>query len=411
MTRAVVAVLAVAVLPSLGHAQGGPYLAVVSDPEVRLRAGPSDQYPETGTLVRGTRVVVARDESNGWVAVDAPQGQVSWVPTQFIDGYDPGRPTPQRVVVAADGDVTLAAGQVGVPQPLDVRKVKVPNGAILTVTGPKVTFDGKSWYPVAPPTGDFRYVPKSAVRFDAATNTSFVVRDTAPLPPSPTGNNPGLTVGARPEQGTIQPVSVAPVPAAKPVVSHPLWAQAEVAEQAGKYDDAEKLFFELARVMNAPGGDHDIANMCYSRIHTLREKKRGRSNPNPNPVVNTPTNPEWSTPRDDRTGLLPPNATPITLPKNTPAVNPNPNPTTGTDDKPRWTGPGVLTRSALALDGRRTYALESSPGVVKVYVVAAQGVDLDKFVNRRVDVHGVSSTRRDLSRPYVVATAAELVNP
>ena len=26
--------------------------------------------------------------------------------------------------------------------------------------------------------------------------------------------------------------------------------------------------------MNEPGGDHDIANLCYTRIHTLREKKR-----------------------------------------------------------------------------------------------------------------------------------------
>ena len=167
MTRTVAAVLALAAAaPAL--AQSGPYLAVVSDPEVRLRAGPSDQFPETGLLPRGARVVVDHEEPNGWLAVEAPQGQVSWVPTQFIEGYDPARPTPQRVVVSSEGAVTLATGVAGVQQPLDIRRVPVPNGTILTVTGPKATFDGKSWYPVAPPAGDFRYLPKSAVQFDRA---------------------------------------------------------------------------------------------------------------------------------------------------------------------------------------------------------------------------------------------------
>ena len=58
-------------------------------------------------------------------------------------------------------------------------------------------------------------------------------------------------------------------------MKHPLWAQAEAAERDGRHDDAEKLFFQLAREMNEPGGDHDIANLCYTRIHSLREKKRG----------------------------------------------------------------------------------------------------------------------------------------
>lgn len=404
---AAAAVLAVAAVPAVALAQPGPYLAVVADPEVRLRAGPSDQYPETGTLVRGTRLVVAREESNGWLAVDPPQGQVSWVPTQFIDGFDPSRPTPQRVVVASEGEVTLAAGAAGTPQPLDIRKVRVPNGTILTVTGPRATHDGKSWYPVAPPAGDHRYLPKSAVQFDRPVNTSYVVRDAAPLPPAEAGTTPA----APPASGTVQPVAGA-APAAKPAVGHPLWAQAEAAEAGGKYDDAERLYFELARVMNAPGGDHDVANLCYTRIHALREKKRV----GPVAVAVGPGSPGWAPAKDDRPTLLPPSSgsSPVSLPTatrpTTPAPQPQPQPANASaDDKPRWAGPGVLTRSALALDGRKTYALESSPGVVRVYVVGAPGVDLDKYVNQRIDVYGLSQSRRDLSKPYVVATTVEMV--
>ena len=57
-------------------------------------------------------------------------------------------------------------------------------------------------------------------------------------------------------------------------MNHPLWTQAEAAEREGRYADAEKAYFDLAALMNGAGGDHDIANLCYTRIHALREKKR-----------------------------------------------------------------------------------------------------------------------------------------
>ena len=45
-----------------------PYRAVVSDAEVTLRAGPSSTFPDTGTLPKGSVVVVEREEGNGWLA-------------------------------------------------------------------------------------------------------------------------------------------------------------------------------------------------------------------------------------------------------------------------------------------------------------------------------------------------------
>ncbi len=404
MIRAVSALLAVVACPALICAQSGPYLGVVADPETRLRAGPSDQYPETGALPRGIRVVV-QDEEAGWLKIDAPQGQVSWVPTQFIEGFDAARPTPQRVVVSSEGDVTLAAGSAGIAQPLQIRRVKVPNGTLLTIVGPKVIFDGKSWYPVSPPSGDYRYVAKTAIQFEKPANTSFVVRDA--IPPATIPNldtRPGVN-GAMPDPSVRQAsTEVNPV---KSAVNHPLWTQAEAAERDGKYDDAEKLYFELARQMNGSGGDHDIANLCYSRIHSLREKKRG-------PIAVGTGTPAWSPPKDERTGLLPPSASPgasSTPPKaTTPAATNVPSaPSTTNVEGAKWTGPGFLIKAAATVDGRRTYALESSPGIVKAYIVAGANVDLDKHVNRRVDIYGPQTTRRDLSRPLIVAASVEAV--
>src|SRR5207248_10945197 len=133
---------------------------------------------------------------------------------------------------------------------------------------------------------------------------------------------PGVTAGARQDAagpgvppGAVQPVS-SPPPAAKPVVNHPLWAQAEAAERDGKYDEAERLYFELARVMNGPGGDHDVANLCYTRIHGLREKKRA----GPAPTATAGANPDWAAPKENRAGLLPPSPN-----SGAPAALPNPN--------------------------------------------------------------------------------------
>ena len=66
-------------------------------------------------------------------------------------------------------------------------------------------------------------------------------------------------------------------------------------------------------------------------------------------------------------------------------------------------------RSNIGLDGRTTYRLEDERGNAVMYVVPAQGVDLERSIGKRVDVTGVVHTRQGLSKPYIVATAIEPV--
>ncbi|MBN9120141.1 MAG: hypothetical protein J0I06_13410, partial [Planctomycetes bacterium] len=255
------------------------YRAVVTDTEVKLRAGPSDAFPETGSLSRGSFVIVEKEESGGWLAVTAPYGSVSWIATQFIEDPAPDRPTPKNVFVSTEDEVTLAAGKAGLAQPLDARRVKVPNGTALLLLGPKVTFNQRTWYPVAPPAGDVRYLPRTAVQIEKPANNGFSVRVTEPAGPalaagpSPVPPPAGAPLVTVPGPGNVTPAG-AGVTASKPAVNHPLWTQAETAEREGRLADAEKAYFDLAAQMNGTGGDHDIANLCYTRIHAIREKKR-----------------------------------------------------------------------------------------------------------------------------------------
>ncbi len=398
MRRAAFAVLVVALFAPHVAAQNPPYRAVVSDPEVKLRAGPSDAFPDTGTLARGTVVIVEKEESGGWLAVSAPYGSVSWIATQFIEDPAPDKPTPKNVLVHAEDEVTLAAGKAGLQQPLDIRRVKVPNGTGLLLLGPKVTFAGKTWYPVAPPAGDVRYLPRTAIQFEKPAPNNFVVRvnDTpTPVPPAVAPPGPGAApIATIPSGGG--PTPAGGVTSGKPAVNHPLWQQAEAAEREGRLAEAEKAYFDLAALMNGAGGDHDIANLCYTRIHSLREKKRNAGG------ATRPLDTRPAPPKDDR-GVRP--GTPVALP---PAVGKNDAPDAPAADKPQWTGAGTLRRSALTPDGtgKPAYALETAPGVVKVYVVGGPGVELEKYLGKRVDVYG-TPTRGTLSKPYVVAASVE----
>jgi hypothetical protein len=377
------------------NAQQPPYRAVVADVEVKLRAGPSSELPETGVLARGSVVTVERDDGSGWLAISAPSGSVSWIAATFVEDPTPEQPTPKRGFVHSEGEVTLATGKAGLAQPLDIRREKIPQGTIVLLIGPKVDFNGKKWYPIAPPPGDVRYVPKTALQFEKPLNNAATVRVNETITPA---NNNTPPVVAIPGAGTPAGGGFT---AGKPAVNHPLWAQAETAEREGRLADAEKLYFDLAAIMNAEGKDHDLANLCYTRIHTIRDKRRNASGSGT--ASGTTPNVLQPPAKDDR-GVRP--GTPQPLP---PAAGTNTNNNIATEGKAGW-NTGTLRRSSITPDGpnRPVYALETAPGVVKMYVSAAPGIDLEKYIGKRVDVYGSPTTRTGLSKPFTVATAVEL---
>ena len=132
MRPTLLAALVVALVPLGAFAQSGPYLAVVSDIEVKLRAGPSDRMPETGTLKKGD-VVVVHEEENGWLAVQDSPGRlqsVSWVQTQFVN-VNPQKTTPQNVVVE-DGTTRGRRNRFAADDAYSPHEG--PSGTILTVT-------------------------------------------------------------------------------------------------------------------------------------------------------------------------------------------------------------------------------------------------------------------------------------
>jgi hypothetical protein len=158
--------------------------------------------------------------------------------------------------------------------------------------------------------------------------------------------------------------------------------------------------------MNAPDGDRAVADLCFTRIHALREKRRNGGNPIPLPTTSVlqPPTKDDRVAKDDR-GVRP--GAPQALPSAT--VKPSAPPADGGADGAKWTGVGTLRRTVVTPDGtgRPAFALETAPGVVKVYVIAGPDMDLKKLEGKKVDVYGAQQPSRGLTKPYVVATAVE----
>ena len=317
---------------ALGQSQS---VGIVVPESVVVRGSPRVDGPDTGVVLRNTSVTVHHAEGEHWLAIQPPRGSVSWVNHKFIELA--GDRFPQNAVVRADGQVRLAVGRLGTDRPLDVRMANIPDGTILVVTGPKMKSadDNSWWYPVIPPEDDFRYVPRESIRVDAPVKANFVVKS--------------------PEVAKPLESAAASLPAAKPTPNNATWKQAEEAERTGDTERAENLWLQLAREANAAGGDPDLANQCYARIHAIRERRRTTGT-----TAAKRDEPKRDEKRDEAKR----------------------------DDRPRWTGSGSLRTTTFTVDGRTAYALENNRKQVLYYAVAGRGFDLAKFERRRVDLYG-----------------------
>lgn len=375
-----------------GFAHAGASLGTLTADTI-LRGSPKADGPDAGSFPRGTTVIVHHEEGD-WLALQAPRGSVSWISHLFLEFPDktPNAGFPKNAVVRSEGEVKLAVGKPGHPKPLDARKTAVPEGTIVLAIGPAVKSDsdGSTWYPIVPPEDDFRYVPKSAVQLSNSAAGSFTVKSpatSANTSPPPVASIAGPT-----------PVGKAGWP------NHPLWVQAEAAEAAGDLDKAERLYFQLAKEMNAPGGDGELANQCYSRVHAIRERRRA------GPVKTA----NWNT-----------TTTPVPTPAAIPTLKPGDDFTPRTVEKPvekseksekpadskgQWSGSGYLRLAGFKLGGKQAYGLEDTKGRLLYYAVAGSNFDLEKHRNKTVDLFGAVSNPKDLRNiPLIEVTKVDAV--
>jgi hypothetical protein len=134
-----------------------PYTVFVESPDAELRAGPGSEHYVTNRLERGTRLEVYRHDPGGWFAVRPPLGSFSWVEADTL------RMTDEPGVAEVTGDEVHS--WVGTTEQVSSHswQVRLKRGEMVEVLGVKqfadaATGQAKTWYRIAPPAGEFRWI-------------------------------------------------------------------------------------------------------------------------------------------------------------------------------------------------------------------------------------------------------------
>ncbi|QEL16069.1 hypothetical protein [Limnoglobus roseus] len=380
--RGFLSAFAVFGLASDGFAQtASQQLGTVTVAEVTLRAAPKADAPDAGQLFRGLDVIVHHAEGDDWLAIQPPPGTISWINHKFV-AVSKDKGFPQNAVVNSDGEVKIAVGKAGVNKPLDTRKTAVPDGTIVRVlaAGVKSDEDQSMWYPIQPLKDDFRYIPKAMVQLGSPAAENVVVKSPKGVMPA-AASSENLTA-AIPAKASAYPNKPAGWPN-----TNATWSEAETAEQGKDYDKAVKLYFQLAREMNGSGGDTDLANLCYTRIHAIRERNREAQGLKDN---------NWTAPKGDSPKVEPKKDDPWMKREEAGAA------------KPTWTGAGTLRLASVRAKDKQYYALEDSRGNLLYYAVTgANGIDLEKYLKKKVDLFGTVSYPAELRYGVVTVTRVD----
>ena len=354
--------------------QSTPYLATVTADNVSVRSGPGFTMEETGSLAQNESVVVLNDEGAQWLAIEPPRGQVSWVRTGMLEEVPGGdrKVVPRNAVVRADHDADIAMGRAGLAAPLSVRKDKVPDGTIVLVIGPNyldTSVGTTSWTPIQPVKGERRYLPRSAVRVTSGQATVGYSVQPPPVPrlPAPGGTGANPVEGVRPAVGTRP--GDAPTAQGKPDgwPNDPTWLKAEEASRNQEYDRAERLYLQLASDQNQPGGDVELANLCYARVHSVLEKRQAAGRP-ARPV-----------------------ATPVSRGESDNASRP-----AAKSREPQWISAGTIRETGFDRGVGPKYSFRSaSTGKVVAYLEAGPNVDLGDWLQAEVELYAAERPALD----------------
>jgi hypothetical protein len=144
------------IAPSRGFAeQAFPYKAFVATDEVYVRSGPGQNYYPTDKLANGAEVEVYRHDPGGWCAIKPVEGSFSWVSSQYVKMEE------GNLGVVTGHNVSARVGS----KFSDVRgseQVHLKKGEVVEVLETKKVGSGTSpsqtWYKIAPPSGEFRWV-------------------------------------------------------------------------------------------------------------------------------------------------------------------------------------------------------------------------------------------------------------
>jgi hypothetical protein len=337
--------------------------ATVSIDGVEIRAGHAMGFPAVGQLRKGDSVIIVREEETGFFAIHPPEGSVSWIKQIHLGKVEPGDGGKANVPVAVEG-AEVMAGSAKENKPTSRVTTRLPKGTIVETNGPAVRIDNASWYPITPPEGDLRWIPKSAL--SAASLTALA----SPSPYERSESSPFTIAGS---EGSKPVTKGKATDLPRVLTDHRLWAQASQAEKQGDYSAARSLYARIYQDLWDQKAERDAIVICYNRYTRCDEqvKKGGATS-------------SRREPRGETTSRS--------------------NSTDG-----QWSNSGYLQEvQKVYVDGKQVFSFQDEGGSVLYYATAPSGLNLRAYGVKRVQLYGTVSHRPELYRPHIAVERVEL---
>lgn len=160
--------------PGQSSTRVSSYTAQVAVEGASVRSGPGDAYYATARLERGVSIVVYHRDASGWCAIQPPLGSFSWVAARSV------RPTddPGLGKIARDGTPSRIGSEFGKER--HAVQVRLKEGELVSVLS-KQTIGDRTWYRIAPPRGEFRWIAERDFEPVAASTPEPIHTDEASI--------------------------------------------------------------------------------------------------------------------------------------------------------------------------------------------------------------------------------------
>lgn len=151
-----------------------PYQAIVRNDETAVHSGPGKVHYVTCILTQGDTVEVYRHDPDGWCAIRPPKNSFSLIPATAIEELGNGVGE-----ISEEGTQAWVGTQLG-PVDKPLWQVKLRKGEQVQLLGIATWPDPEgfttSWYQVAPPAGEFRWIRLDQLSIPAGVHAQLSER-------------------------------------------------------------------------------------------------------------------------------------------------------------------------------------------------------------------------------------------
>ncbi|MBP5622188.1 MAG: hypothetical protein J6X44_09255, partial [Thermoguttaceae bacterium] len=127
-------------------------------------ASPSRGSYQTGAVLKDRYVEVYFHNDDGFCAIRPPQGSFSWINGKFVELSNAS----SGLVVSPNGKAVPSRVGGDSPSTSSVVQVGLQHGQKVRILGKVGLSDGSTWYKIAPPPGEFRWIESKSLVQDAA---------------------------------------------------------------------------------------------------------------------------------------------------------------------------------------------------------------------------------------------------